>query len=111
MLSVPSSAPPGSVETSVVIALQPGARSRTGVSQIDLAPAGAPSKRFVAAELNATYRPSALITGVWLSAFPGELSVPTEISFVLGVHPFGAARQVSRNMICVIWFSCAENAT
>src|SRR5208283_2241787 len=56
------------------------------------------------------YRPSALITGVWLSALPGVLSAATEISFVLGVHPFCTPRQVSRNMICVVSFSCAENA-
>jgi len=104
MLSMPFSAPPGSVETSDVAPCR-STCSCTGVPQIHLAPEGAPSRRFVAAELNAMYRPSALITGVWLSALPGALSAATEIIFVLGVHPFCTPRAgIPQHDLCGLVF-------
>src|ERR1700690_2168111 len=111
MLSVPVSVPSVSVEISVVLGLQVAAAPTQVSRRYTCLPAGAPSTRFVAAELNATYRPSTLIAAEWLSAFPAEPSAVDDTICVFGVHPFAAPTQVSRTIICAM-SSCEDvNAT
>jgi hypothetical protein len=116
--SVPVNAPLGSVETSVVAALHVPAAPTHVSRRYTCRPAtaavavpAAPSTRFVAAELNATYLPSALITGIWLSALPAVPSVAAETICVLGTQPFAAPTQVSRTKICATPFCSDANAT
>jgi hypothetical protein len=62
--SVPFSAPPVSVEINVVSALHVDAAPAQVSRTYTCLPVPAPSTKFVAAELNATYLPSALIAGM-----------------------------------------------
>jgi len=100
MLSVPFNAPCESVEISVVVFLQEPSAPMQVSCRYTCRPAGAPSTRFVAAELNATYRPSGVTTALWLSAFPAVPSAVTETTRVLGLHSAVAPMQVSFNRIC-----------
>src|SRR5262245_7392548 len=105
-LSFPASAPPSSVETSVVSGVQeavaPKQVSRTKIWR----PAGVEESKFVAAELNATKRPSALIEGVLLSALPAEPSGAEESKVVRAWQSEPAPLQVSRRKTCE-WPPCA----
>src|ERR1700722_1181415 len=83
MLSVPTRAPLGSVDTSCVDGTHAAAAAPTQVScRKTWRPVEVLATRLVAAELNAMKRPSELIEGAWLSSFPALPSVPAERSAV-----------------------------
>lgn len=74
----------------------PAQVSRTNTSA---APLLSPATRFVAEEMNATYRPSALIDGEMLFPSAGLLLIPLDSRVVEGVHPEETPVHVSRTKI------------
>ena len=63
-----------------------------------------PGTRLSASDVNATYRPFALIAGLKLNPFACDPSVATETRTTLGTQPEGAPRQVSRRNTSVKLF-------
>jgi hypothetical protein len=93
---------PGPTETRAVLGEHPVAApkhvSRTKTSMNVVVSFGV---RFFAAELNAMYRPFALIAGKLLTSFPCEPSEAMDARIVLGVQLVGAPLQVSRKKTSV----------
>ena len=100
MPSVPASLPSSSFETSVVPGLQSTVAPMHVSRRYTCRPAGAVLTRFVAAELNATYRPSSVSTALWLSPLPIGPSVETDTVRVDARQSLPAPKHVSRRNIC-----------
>src|SRR5579863_4433321 len=104
-LSLPESEPLSSAETSVVCGVQEEVAPEQVSRRKIWRPPGVLATRLVAAELNATKRPSVLMEGVLLSALPWVPSPAAESKLVRGRQSEGAPVQVSRRKICA-WPFC-----
>src|SRR5207302_854550 len=89
-LSVALSNPFGSTETNCVCGLHDVAAPWQVSRRKICFPLGVSATRFVAAELKAMKRPSALMEGVWLSALPAAPSSPADNTDVCGLQSLAA---------------------
>ncbi len=105
-LSVALSNPFGSTEINCVCGLHDVAAPWQVSRRKICFPLGESATRFVAAELNAMKRPSALMEGVWLSALPAAPSSAADNTDVCGLQSLAAPSQVSRKKICAVAFCC-----
>src|SRR5882757_4304392 len=106
ILSVALSNPFGSTEINCVCGLQDVAAPWQVSRRKICFPLGVSATRFVAAELKAMNRPSALMEGVWLSALPAAPSSAVDNTEVCGLQSLAAPSQVSRKKICAVAFCC-----
>jgi len=105
-LSVALSNPFGSTEINCVCGLHNVAAPWQVSRRKICFPLGVSATRFVAAELKAMKRPSALMEGVWLSALPAVPSSPADNTDVCGLQSPAAPSHVSRKKICAVAFCC-----
>src|SRR2546430_1856692 len=105
-LSVALSNPFGSTEINCVCGLHDVAAPWQVSRRKICFPLGVSATRFVAAELKAMKRPSALMEGVRLSALPAVPSSAADNTDVCGLQSLAAPSQVSRKKICAVAFCC-----